>query len=185
MALTQQPTTETKPHFLSMSREIRALIYTALLQSPNSPPLSPEDAGRGFGKSGILYSDKQVPDVCYAALLRCNRQVSTEFHESVFACQSIPDLKLDCMVKGYAVWPTWISPLYPEPRKIGNLDLDLRLFDVGNGGGQFWGDGRCSARSFLTRHRPFGRKPSFTRKDGNDLGKVSSSIPTLKMDWRH
>lgn len=59
----------------------------------------------------------------------------------MLACQSIPDLKLDCMVKDYAVWPTWISPLYPESQSIGNLDVDLRLFDVGNGGGQFWGDG--------------------------------------------
>lgn len=160
MALMQQPTTEIESHFLSLPREIRDLIYTALLQSPNSPPSSPEEAGPRLRKSGVLYSVEQIPEVLYAALLRCNRQISAEFHECLFACQSIQGLRLDCMIKGYAVWPTWISFPFPEARNIGNIDVDLRLFDVGDGCGQFFGDGRFSARSFPTRHRPLSRKPS-------------------------
>ena len=150
MSLIQQPSLDIEANLLSIPREIRDLIYTALLQIPNDPPTSPEEAGPRFRKGSSLYSVERYPEAIYAALLRCNRQLRDEFQEVLFARQPVRDFRLDCMIKSDGLWPTWILLPCPGTRDIGVLNVDLRLFNVGHGDDQyvqFFDDGRCSPSS--------------------------------------
>ncbi|KAI9872677.1 MAG: hypothetical protein M1830_001308, partial [Pleopsidium flavum] len=73
------------PNFLALSRELRDIIYTAVLDSEPSPPPSPAESGDRKQTSG-RESDKEPFDYCNmyplhtvpissSALLLTNRQI--------------------------------------------------------------------------------------------------------------
>ena len=137
MSPIQQPTVKSNSSLLSLPREIRDLIYTALLQIPNDPPTSPEEAGPRLEKWWIHYPLQRYPEAVFAALLRCNHQISDEFREVLSARQPTTDFRLDCMIKELDAWPTWILLPCPSTREIGILNVDLRLLDVDDDYGSF------------------------------------------------
>ena len=150
MSLIQQTTLETEATLLTIPREIRDLIYTALLQIPNEPPPTPEAAGPRFRNGSTFYSMDLYPEAVYAGLLRCSRQISGEFQEALLARQPTRDFRLDCMIKDDDVWPTWVLLPGPGTREIGTLNFDLRLFDVNDVGGLFDDEGRYFLRTALS-----------------------------------
>lgn len=184
MSLIQQPPLDVEANLFSIPREIRDLIYTALLQIPNDPPTSPEEAGPRFRKGSSLYSVERYPEAVYAALLRCNRQLRDEFQEVLFARQPVRDFRLDCMIKSDDLWPTWILLPCPGTRDIGVLNVDLRLFNVGHGHDQyvqFFDDGRCCPCSFSTKHYPLSRETKFTDQEWKPQSGVLILIFPLRL----
>ncbi|MCJ1459188.1 hypothetical protein MMC28_009565 [Mycoblastus sanguinarius] len=135
MSLVQQP--RSIQNFLSMPREIRDLIYLALLQPPTEPPSAPENAGPRFEERcgdptlRMFYSVELFPASAHLNLLRCNRQIGTEFQDVLArhgASQPEQDFRLDLMTQRDKIWPTWIH--FPgSTERIRNLDVDLRVFD--------------------------------------------------------
>lgn len=171
MSLIQQTTMANEATLLSIPREIRDLIYTALFQIPNDPPPSPEEAGPRFRNGSTFYSVDLYPEAVYAALLRCSHQIRGEFQEALFARQPILDCRLDCMIKDDDVWPTWVLLPCPGTKDVGILNFDLRLFDVDDGVDQFDVEGMC----FL---RPFHSRPRYLMtKSGNNIAEISTAIP--------
>ena len=121
--------------FSSLPREVRDEIYLAVLQTPSPPPPSPHDAGLRSPKyhcRHVIYLT--APPFRHACqdLLACNHQINAELQE-VFARHDRPwlhdlDFKLDLMIKGYEMWPTWT--LIPGPvSRIRDLEVEVRMFD--------------------------------------------------------
>jgi len=143
--------TERQPGLLSLPREIRNNVYWGLLELPNETPISPDAAGPRFstvrerGSSWgprILYPLDTRPNMAYAGLLQCNRQLRAECLEvwRLRHTSKGQTHRLDCMSKGQTLWPTWI--LFPGPQHtMQRLEMDFRLCGVGSGIGYFGGDG--------------------------------------------
>lgn len=125
------------PSLLSIPREIRDLIYKELLCIPIITPPSPSDPGLRFHEpfKGDYYfklSSERFPTHSHLNLLLCNHQLHTEFLEFLDTTHSVWEYaKLDCMTEGLDMWPTWtICPADRSP-KIRNLDIDLRVWNMG------------------------------------------------------
>ena len=125
------------PSLLSIPREIRDLIYKELLYIPIITPPSPSDPGLRFHEpfKGDYYfklSSERFPTHFHLNLLLCNHQLHTEFLEFLDTTHSVWEYaKLDCMTEGLDMWPTWtICPADRSP-KIRNLDIDLRVWNMG------------------------------------------------------
>lgn len=136
-------------HFrlLSLPREIRNAIYIAAIHTPRDPPDSPDEAGSRYKKEftniwnrAVYYPTGPSSWPSHVSLILCNRQVRSEILEILNRESRRLTCQLDCMLKQRALWPTWIS--YPGlPQTIDHLEMNLRLFDVGDGGTLFWGSG--------------------------------------------
>jgi len=143
--------TERQPGLLSLPREIRNNVYSVLIELPNETPISPDAAGPRFStvrergnlwNPQILYPVDTRPNAAYACLLQCNRQLRSEFLETLGSRQNIPGQihRLDCMLKDHTFWPTWI--LFPgPPHTMQQVEMDFRLWGIGSGIGYFGGDG--------------------------------------------
>ena len=125
---------------LGLPREIRNEIYKLLFQSSNHRPVSPEEAGPRFKDIGcVLYPLDSPTPANYAPLLQCSRQLRSEVLEHLESKQD-GVYRLDCMLNAYQLWPTWIT--FPGlARNMRHVEMEFRLFDVGDGGGLFWGCG--------------------------------------------
>lgn len=140
----------TGPIILALPREIRDEIYLTILQSPNEPPSSPEYPSPIAAGSGtelkrhprIRYPVNIYPRYTCQDLLESNHQLNTEVREALArhdASKQGLDSKLDLMIRGFDVWPTWT--LLPGPvTHIRNLGVEMRIFDDYHGS-QFDGDG--------------------------------------------
>ena len=142
------PTMEPNSHFrlLSLPREIRNAIYLAKIHTPRDPPDSPDRAGPRLEKCdtewdrAVHYPIGPSSWPSHVSLIQCNRQVRSETLEILNGERRRLTCRLDCMLKGLALWPTWIS--YPGlAHTIDHLEMNFRLFDVRDGGYLFWGDG--------------------------------------------
>ncbi|CAL8582082.1 hypothetical protein XPA_007759 [Xanthoria parietina] len=140
-----------RPSLLTLPREIRDEIYTLLLNSSNVPPTSPEETGLRYREAveDDVFSHRNVfypPPTTWkghtSALLQCNRQLRQEIVDATASArlQQGGTCKLDVMLKGCMLWPTWTKLLHPTG-KMEHLEVNLRLFDVNGGGGLFWGCG--------------------------------------------
>lgn len=124
------------PNFLGLSRELRDLVYMAVLNSANKPPPSPsadsEERHQSYEETfqGCnMYSTHPV-HIASAALLLTNRQIHAEFAASIARLKRSGRLryKLDCMLyEEEIIYPTWLSvPVLSE--RIDVLEVDFRLF---------------------------------------------------------
>lgn len=176
------------PKFLDLSRELRDIIYTAVLGSELSPPSSPAESGdrkRTSGRGGLdeeafeycnMYSLQPVP-VSSSALLRTNRQIHTELAEIISRVKKSKTLryKLDClMLDERLIYPTWLS-VPALSSSVASVEVDFRLFGDCNGKRSGWagGDGAPSViiwslfallKRFLLRGPDFLSPPKPGRK---------------------
>lgn len=140
---------------LSIPREIRDEIYLQVLQSarPSSPPTSPAAAGprteecihRAWSNRSLFYPNIQSPYGLWSPMLLTNRQTNAEIRDLIASAeflhrqQAFP-FKLDCMVEGFSIWPTWT--LFPAlVARMGVLEVDLRFLDAKLNSCLFYGDG--------------------------------------------
>jgi len=135
------------PALLTIPREIRALIYTDLRRTPNSPPASPNDVGPRFEtqvrRSSILVTclaGERYLEHVHLNLLLVNHQIHTELSGFLnLSHGATPDgvFVLDCMMSKKSpcsLWPTWIT--FPGPvTYIPTLEVDLRVFEYESDGG--------------------------------------------------
>ena len=157
------------PPLLTFPREIRDLIYVALLRIPNIPPSSPQDAGPRFhpiGKyecSTIYLSAERFPGHQNINLLMSNRQISAEFSCALKTRNAVKHIKLDCMIKGVCIWPTWIiSP--GDAKNIRTMEIDMRLWDK-----PITGISTPAVASFVRLlHRFLRYGPLLTKSNDND-----------------
>ena len=105
------------------------MIYVALLCIPNIPPCSSRDAGIGkYEHYPIYLSADRFPGHQNINLLLCNRQINAEFSYILKTNGAAKHLKLDCMVEGIRMWPTWI--IFPgDAKNIRTMEIDLRVWD--------------------------------------------------------
>lgn len=134
---------------LRLPRELRDIIYTKLLYVPQSPPLSPADAGPRYtefndriGICTVHLAAERFPEHIHLNLLLCCRQINGEFSQLLALQNSLrhnQEFALDCMFMEKALWATW--RVYPGlyTTNIRNLRIDLR----------FWPNGNRSLRSYL------------------------------------
>ena len=137
-------------NLLTLPREIRDEIYLIVLQSSSEPPETPQNAGprfAGFGseperQKSVFYPTDVYPRYACQSLQACNHQTNTELREILARLDTSKqglDFKLDLMIQGCDIWPTWT--LFPGPiSHIRNLEVEVRIFG-GCRGGQFGGDG--------------------------------------------
>ena len=133
---------EPTDHFrlLSLPREIRDAIYSAIVHTPRDLPDSPDEAGPRLKRKcatiwnrAVYYPIGPSSWPAHVALIQCSRQVRSETLEVLNRENRRLTCRLDCMLKRLALWPTWIS--YPGlPQNIDNLEMTFRLFDVRDGG---------------------------------------------------
>jgi hypothetical protein len=139
--------------FLTLPREIRNQIYFFVIHLERDAPQSPLHESV-LGRYKIKDKQSRRRDfepvhyesgnywLSYTSLLCANRQVQAELQEAVVAVQNAGNLmyKVDLMVSGQAIYPTWLS--VPAPAKhLAELVVDYRRVDctkgakwVGNGG---------------------------------------------------
>ncbi|KAL8797766.1 MAG: hypothetical protein Q9195_000118 [Heterodermia aff. obscurata] len=143
------PTMEPNDHFrlLSLPPEIRNAIYVAAIHTQRDPPDSPDEAGprlkeedtSGWNRA-VYYPIGPSSWPTHVSLILCNRQVRSEVLDILNRQSRGLTCRLDCILKGLALWPTWTS--YPGlPQKIDHLEMNFRLFDVRSGRDPFWGNG--------------------------------------------
>lgn len=142
--------------FLDLPRELRDRIYAIVLTSERRPPASPEECGQRWRDvdasamsicsvpngpelyRDIWYEDQPVAIAC-TGLLSCTRQISQEMVRAIerqnTAGKGGLQCRLDCMVRGERLWPTWIA--LPVPVKyIRYLEFDVRDFNINDTNGQ-------------------------------------------------
>ena len=165
----------------TLPREIRDDIYNLLLNWPNDPPGSPAAAGLRYREVVGTWGDRSVfypPPTTYcepaSALSQCSRQIRQELYELVTNGNLTKSVtyKLDVMLKGCMLWPTWANLPYPV-RKMDHLQADLRLFDVKDGSGLFWGaggPGLVFLVLFSLLNRLLHHGPRFIHKEGEVRG---------------
>ncbi|KAL8845783.1 MAG: hypothetical protein Q9221_009081 [Calogaya cf. arnoldii] len=184
--------------FFTLPREVRDEIYTLVLNSPAPPPVSPKEAGPRYReKVNDSWSDHPDPrSVFYplpskhvgtiAALSQCNRQLRKELQEFGTSSYLNKNLtyEIDAMLRGEKLWLTWTNFPYPVT-KIDHLRVNLRLFDIYNGGGLFWGCGGPGT-TFVVLYRALNRLlnhgPGFFYKHGEDH---SLKIDTMTINVLH
>ena len=124
-----------------LPREIRDAIYDLVLNSPGTPPSSPQQAGVRYEErfethwfdnefASVLYPSPNSLHGSGSALSQVNRQLRQESHDFITNphLTSSVAYKLDAMLQGPRLWLSWTS----VPRsvsKIENLDIDLRILD--------------------------------------------------------
>lgn len=184
MSLIQRRPAEAGVNLLSLPREIRDLIYTALLHIPNNTPASPKRQGPNFQVACMFYSVERYPEAVYAPLLRCSRQISDEFREVLYARQPPRDFRLDCMIKGHYAWPTWIVRPCPGTRVMDVLNIDVRFFNDRDGHRQSLGTGRCFERPFPIEIVPMVARHTLRVKCDTSLECIQRfcSFPIAKKD---
>ncbi len=158
MSSIQQSTPQVGTSFVSLPREIRDLIYRTLLQIPNNPPASPEEAGSVFRDWSLHNSVEKYCEATWAGLPRCNWQIHDEFREVLLAQKpdrEPGDFRLDCMIEEGKVWVTWVTVPPPGTREIGVWNLDFRLFET-DLSMIFSICRRCFPRPLFTGHHPLG-----------------------------
>lgn len=139
---------------LALPREVRDEIYAILLQSPIAPPPNPKEAGPRYKEQAdkgtwdhreVLYPRPSTPRAASSAasLSQCNRQLCQEISALATSPALLKDTthELDVMLKNTMLWPTWTCLPAPEELQIRHLRVNLRMFDVVQGSGLFWGDG--------------------------------------------
>ncbi|KAL8995628.1 MAG: hypothetical protein Q9169_004671 [Polycauliona sp. 2 TL-2023] len=176
--------------FFKLPREIRDEVYTLVLNDPVAPPLSPHNAGVrykenideecGFDRGAVFYPLPTNRFGFTFALSCCNRQLRQEVHDLVTKPHLPKSVtyKLDVMLQGYRLWPTWIAPCYPATT-IDRLQIDLRLFDVLYGGQSFWGCGGPGAAYvvlFRALNRLLHHGPAFLHHDASHTLKINTLI---------
>ncbi len=136
--------------FLDLPRELRDRVYADVLTSERRPPASPEDCGQrrrdidAWATSrystphrpeiyrDIWYEVQPISTAC-SGLLSCTRHISQEMVEAIErqskAGRGGLQYKLDCMVQGDRLWPTWTA--LPVPLKyVKCLEFDVRDFTM-------------------------------------------------------
>ncbi|KAL9028681.1 MAG: hypothetical protein Q9180_007130 [Flavoplaca navasiana] len=141
----------------SLPREIRDAIYDLVLNSPRTPPSSPQQAGvryeevididtKRFGDevASVLYPSPTSDHGSGSALLQVNRQLRQESRDFITNphLTSSATYKLDAMLQGPRLWLSWTSFPHSMP-KIDNLEIDLRIFDTLDDGHIFWSSNRA------------------------------------------
>jgi hypothetical protein len=123
------------PHFLDLPREIRNLIYIAVLDPSIhwlTPPSSPKEAGKrkleepssGFNQYPLRPLFRTRP-----ALLFANRQVHAEFTDVIERQKRLGRIsyKLDCLVFAReCIYPTWLS-VPTLCARIDRVNVDVRV----------------------------------------------------------
>ena len=125
----------------SLPREIRDAVYDLVLNSPRTPPSSPQQAGvryeevidtrlYGHELASVLYPPPNSDHRFGSALSQVNRQLRQESHDFIANphLTSIITYKLDAMLQGTRLWLSWTS-VPPSMSKIDNLEIDLRIPD--------------------------------------------------------
>ena len=124
------------PHLLALSRELRDLIYSFVLDAPdNPPPSSPAESGerqqlcRENVRDCIVYCLPRAY-ISSAALLPTNGQIHAELSAQIARLKKAGRLryKLDCMpYEEEAIYLTWLS-VPALSSHVDVLEVDLRLF---------------------------------------------------------
>lgn len=126
--------------FLTLPRELRDLVYLAVLSSPDPAPKSPQEASRdreqisasaetSFFESCTDYPSKVIPASSSGLILTC-RQVHEETQAAIATLKAKDELwyHLDCMIQDERrLYPTWLL----IPAVTSDIDLatvDFRLF---------------------------------------------------------
>ncbi|KAL8727193.1 MAG: hypothetical protein Q9166_006230 [cf. Caloplaca sp. 2 TL-2023] len=136
--------------FFTLPREVRDSIYTLVLSTPTDPLSSPreaglrykEEVGGGWDIRCVFYPPPSTFHGPASALSQCSHKIRQEVSELVTKRSLTKGVtyELDVMLKGGMLWPTWINLPYPVT-KMDHLQANLRLFDVRDGDGLFWGAG--------------------------------------------
>lgn len=138
-SLSMSPALENFHHtnLLSLPRELRDLVYLYLVLESRQPPNDPDHAGEREFHSKINF-EARSPRPALLQLKLCNRQIYAEVHDTLIKHASHdPDpARLDVMVKGSVIYPTWI--FLPSTTCLHPIyDIDLRLFETRNRGSEF------------------------------------------------
>lgn len=128
--------------FLALPRELRDLIYDWLVNEHREPPKNPDYAGERSPCSsttpGAIIYESKSPKPALLQLKLCSRQMHAEVHDALnrnMKDDSGP-ARLDIMVKGSAIWPTWTT-LPVTPRLDPTIRIDLRIFEATDFGSEF------------------------------------------------
>ena len=123
-----------RSRLLLLPYELRMTIFEYAVEGERHPPGEPrESLDRTYEqlyKIKVLYP--KTFSTLNSALLRISRQCHHEF-QALLNRQphlQIPICKLDLMVNGLGVWPTWTLPPRLKSSEEYDLDVELRLFDV-------------------------------------------------------
>ncbi|KAL8668847.1 MAG: hypothetical protein Q9168_006534 [Polycauliona sp. 1 TL-2023] len=176
--------------FLKLPREVRDEIISLVLNSPIAPPISPHHAGVRYKEDINERDDRSVfyplPANIYGpalALSCCNRQSRQEVHDLITnpCLTKSPTYKLDVMLKGCELWPTWVTHC-GSVSTIDHLQIDLRLFDLLYGGQSFWGNGGPGL-AFVVLFRALNRLlhhgPTFLYHEASHGVKVNTLVINL------
>ncbi|KAL9033316.1 MAG: hypothetical protein Q9180_006011 [Flavoplaca navasiana] len=126
----------------SLPREIRDAIYDLVLNSPRTPPSSPQQAGLRYEEiiekelyrpelASVLYPLPNTSHGPGSALPQVNCQLRQESHDFI----TNPNLtrsvtyKLDAMLHGPRLWLSWTSVPH-SISEIDNIEIDLRILDT-------------------------------------------------------
>jgi len=123
---------EVIPSLLGLAREMRDIIYEEAMRHetprPEKPGLKQYDCveNQGFGFMVYQYQPRNK-----LSLLRCNHQIANEIND-LFERKNNTENKLTCkldlMIWGCSLEPTWLS--FPAPAKhIKVLEVDFRIFE--------------------------------------------------------
>lgn len=145
-----EPTNDSRPsgdeghqsRFLSLPRELRDLIYEWLVDERRRRPENPDDAGERSPVSpttpGSIVYESKSPKPAMLQLKLCNKQIYHEIHDTLkgHVNGDTGPTRLDIMVKGSAIWPTWIK-LPATPYLDPTIQIDLRIFEATDFGSEF------------------------------------------------
>ncbi|EME44359.1 hypothetical protein DOTSEDRAFT_106329, partial [Dothistroma septosporum NZE10] len=126
---------------LALPRELRDSVYHCLLNERRRPPEDPDHARDRVPTSqspGAIYYEAQSPKPALLQLKLCCKGVSAEVEELLakhVEASSGPG-RLDIMIRGSSVWPTWTT-LPVTARLDPIINVDLRIFEATGHGSEF------------------------------------------------
>jgi len=129
------------PTLLDLSRELRNVIYIAVLDSEDFPPATPAETGDRKRMDGLCWLDEELMEFCnmYSvesiairspALLLTSHRVHDELRDMLSRVERANTLKdkLDClMVSERHIYPTWFSVPFLSS-STPHIHVDFRLF---------------------------------------------------------
>ena len=142
---------------LSLSRELRDLIYVEVLNSELPPPQTEQDIRNGQAELDFCTEEETcVPLSCNLSirinavpLLLVNRQIHAEFSDTISLAKKDKRVryKLDCVVRQESeIYLTWLSVPIPCSH-VASLQVDIRHYgDAEKGYSAWWVSGWLGAQ---------------------------------------